>query len=76
MQPREQIIEKGIFFPRFSHSGGTSVSSADFVVLNSLERKLCNIAFPLSSVLRQYSFTVFSFVSLRWVEVLPAGLSQ
>ena len=40
---------KNSFSSTFSHSGGTSVSSADFF-LNILKRKLCNIAFPLSSV--------------------------
>ena len=47
VQPYEQIQT---FTPRFSHSGGTSASSAE-LFLEYLERKLCNIAFPLSLVL-------------------------
>ena len=49
VQQRERIIlkNKHVFFPRFPHSGGTRLSSGGFN-LGSLERKLCNIAFPLS----------------------------
>ena len=49
MQPREIQSSKNIYIFRFPHGGGR-VSSAD-CFFHSLERKPCNIAFPLSSVI-------------------------